>query len=409
MKQLFLSLALAITICLAFPTVGQAEGQVTVVSSDATPQFPLAITFTLEAESATTIEDIDLECTVNRSNLVPVSCRVDIDFTPGTEVNASWTWNMLESGGLPPGTAIEYRWLIEDASGLRTETPLNSVQFDDARYDWSELSSGQVTVLWYEGDPSFAQELLDSALTALDRLGTDIGVSLEGPARIYVYADSADLQGALVYPQEWTGGVAFYDHGTIAIGIAPGSLAWGKRAIAHELGHLVTYQVVFGPYGDLPTWLDEGLAMNAEGNLRSDLATHLVAAVADDSLFSVRSICSSFPSDSSEAGLCYAESYSVVQFLLENYQRDKLLELLEILKNGASYDDALLAVYSFDLDGLNVLWRESLGLGPEPTPTPTPSNQGSGMPGPYIALVAVVGVLGLVFVLLLIRLLRRTV
>ncbi|GAI54848.1 unnamed protein product, partial [marine sediment metagenome] len=31
-------------------------------------------------------------------------------------------------------------------------------------------------------------------------------------------------------------------------------LDWGKRALAHELGHLVTHQITFSPYGAiLPT------------------------------------------------------------------------------------------------------------------------------------------------------------
>ena len=405
MKKLLLSLVLALVVLAAFPAVAVADAPVNVVSSEATPQFPQAITFTLEAESATAIEDIDLEYRVHRSSVLPVSCRVDVDFNPGTTVDVSWTWNMLETGGLPPGAEIEYRWLIQDADGELTETAPSSVQFNDTRHDWNSVSSGQITVLWYEGDLSFAQQLLASALDALQRLEADIGVSLEEPATIYVYADVSDLQGALVYPQEWTGGVAFYDYGIIAIGIPPGSLDWGSRAIAHELGHLVTRQAIFGPYGYLPTWLDEGLAMDAEPDLRSDLAIYLATAIASDTLFSIRSICSSFPSDTAQASLCYAESYSAVQFLLDSYGRSKLVELLGVFKDGSTCDDALLAVYGFDVDGFNVLWRESLGL--EPEPTSTPGSQGSSMPVLYIALIAIVGALGVVFVLLLVNLLLR--
>ena len=405
MKRPCFLLILTLVLLAAFPPVTLAEDGVTVISSDAQAQFPQAIIFTLEAEAATEIKDVDLQYSVSRSSLIPVSCRVDVDFIQGQTVTATWTWNMLETGGLPPGAEVEYWWLIEDADGQRTETSPASVKFNDLRYDWNSLASGGITLFWYEGDSSFAQELLDAAHEALGRLADDIGVSLEQPARLYIYASSSDLQGALVYPQEWTGGVAFFDYGIIAIGISPGDLAWGKRAIAHELGHLVVHQAVFGPYGELPTWLDEGLAMDAEGNLRSDLQKKLDKAVTNDTLFSVRSISSSFPTDPDEAALCYAESYSVVQFLLDNYGRHKILELLNVFQEGSTYDDALIEVYGFDMDGLNTAWREGLGLGPQPTP----DDGGWGISPYFIALNVVVAILGALIIYLALRRFLRPV
>lgn len=399
---------LAVVLIAAFPLTGSADVDITVISSEAQSQFPGSIVFRLEAETAANIVDIDLHYRVGKSTLVPATCRVDADFTSGQTVSASWTWNMLETGGLPPGTAVEYWWVLEDAYGQQTQTSPASVEFDDLRFAWSTLGDGDVSVLWYEGSISFAQELMDTAHEALGRLSNDIGVSLEQPVKLYIYASSSDLQGALVYPQEWTGGVAFADYGVIAIGISPGDIGWGQRAIAHELGHMVVHQAVFGPFGDLPTWLDEGLAMDAEGDLRSDLADRLDWAIANDALFSVQSICSSFPTDAEAAALCYAESYSLVQFLLEHHGREKLLGLLNVFKAGSTYDDALLEVYGFDLDGLNTVWRDSLGLGPQPPPTP---NDGyAGLPAHYIALIVVVVILGVLAAsLVFLRLVRRSV
>jgi len=406
MKRLCLLLILILLLPIAFSGIGLAQDDITFISSSAVAQFPVAITFNMEAEAAAGITDVDLKYQVERLSLVPVSCRVDVDFTPGQRVSASWTWNLLETGGLPPGVEVEYWWLIEDAAGHQIETSPATIEFDDLRYQWDSLTSDEVTLFWYGGDRSFAQELIDAADEALGRLADDIGVSLEQPVRFYIYASTQDLQGALVYPQEWTGGVAFPDYGTIAIGISPSNLEWGKRAIAHELGHLVVHQAVSGPYGDLPTWLDEGLAQNAEGQLRSDLQQRLEQAVAHDTLFSVRSIASSFPADREEAELCYAESYSVVQFLLNSYGSDKMLELLDVFKEGSAYDNALLAVYGFDMDGLNALWRESLGLGPQPTPTPG-KEEASAMPSSYIVLIVVVALLMALFIYLSLRLVRR--
>src|SRR3972149_7875110 len=94
-------------------------------------------------------------------------------------------------------------------------------------------------------------------------LAHNTGAELKDPVRLYIYASSADLQGAMIFPQEWTGGVAFSEYGIVIIGITPDAagLEWGKGTISHELTHLVVNQVTFNPYNYLPTWLNEGLAM----------------------------------------------------------------------------------------------------------------------------------------------------
>jgi hypothetical protein len=37
-----------------------------------------------------------------------------------------------------------------------------------------------------------------------------------------------------------------------------------------------------------------------------------------------------------------------------------MLDLLALLKQGSTYDEALTAVYGFDMDGLDVRWRGTL-------------------------------------------------
>ena len=60
------------------------------------------------------------------------------------------------------------------------------------------------------------------------------------------------------------------------------------------------------------------------------------------------------------ATLSYAESYTVVDYLITTYGQDKMFELLETFREGASYDGALMEVYGFDTGGLDQRWREYL-------------------------------------------------
>ncbi len=162
----------------------------------------------------------------------------------------------------------------------------------------------------------------------------------------------------MIFPQEWTGGAAFSRFSIITIGIPPDSLDWGKRAIAHELTHLVIHQMTLNPYSDLPTWLDEGLAMYTEGELEPVFIAILNKAIAENELISVRSLSSPFSAYAEESFLSYAQSYSLVDFLITDYGRDRMLELLNTFSQGSSYAGALERVYGFDMGGLDVLWRD---------------------------------------------------
>ncbi|MCD6452970.1 MAG: peptidase MA domain-containing protein [Dehalococcoidales bacterium] len=340
------------------PGLVSAQPELTIVSSSAEADFPTSLNFSVSAESNVDITDIRLHYRVDRISLAQVTSEVYIEFTPAKAVSINWPLQMVKIGGLPPGSGVDYWWTVEDAASNKRETAPARVQFDDERYSWSSLTEGEVTLYWYEGDLAIARRLMTVAQQTLVWLKEDTGAELERPVRIYIYADSRDLQGAMIYPQEWTGGVAFTRFGTVAIGISSTDLDWGSRAIAHELTHLVIHQVTLNPYSDLPTWLDEGLAMHTEGPLEPVFVASLNRAIEENSLISVRSLLSPFSAYPDKATLSYAQSYSLVEFLLSNYGHHKMLELLEAIKQDDTCDGILEKVYGVNVDGLDSLWQQ---------------------------------------------------
>jgi hypothetical protein len=290
--------------------------------------------------------------------------EIYIDFLPNTTVDVSSTLNMIKTGGLPPGTGLTYRWELQDADGNKLETDPVQIQFDDNRYSWQKFTQGKLTFYWYDGDQSFAEQLMAAAQQALVRLAGETGAFLNQPVKIYIYSNAQDLQGALIYPKEWTGGVTFADYGVIAIGISPGSLDWGERTISHELTHMVNHQMTSNPYSGLPTWLDEGLAKFNEGPIEQGDLDILNKAIVQKSLVSLRSICSGFSAYPNLASLSYVEGWSAVDFLIHNYGEAKMLELLNTIKQGRGYDEAFNKVYGFDIDGLNSEWQDHLSKNP---------------------------------------------
>ena len=353
-----LALAVCLLLTILSPTLVQAQSGLAVTESSAEAAFPYQLNFSLSARSDTDITDIRLCYFIDRIGFAQVFSEVYIEFAPATAVDIGWSLEMVKIGGLPPGTLVEYWWRITDEGGNSLKTAPAEVHFDDHRYEWRTLTEGEVTIYWYRGNDRFAEEMMAVTQVVLERLVEETGAELEKPARLYIYGNSSDLQGSMIYPQEWTGGVAFTRHGTMAIGISPFNVEWGTDAIAHELTHLVIHQITLNPYNDLPTWLDEGLAMRSEGMLQPQFSTALNEAIAEGSLISVQSLSSPFSAFAGEAILSYAESHSLVDYLIVSYGQEKMFELLSTFKQGSGYDEALEAVYGFDMDGLDGLWRE---------------------------------------------------
>jgi hypothetical protein len=332
------------------------------LSSSVQVSFPNSITFSVKANSDVNITKLRLHYIVDDQNYAEVVSESWPQFTPSTSVDTQWVWNMLASGGLPPGAQVEYWWTAQDAAGHSMQTDTSTVTFDDNRYNWQSITTGPVTILWYSGDNKFANALSTAAEQGLQRIQTAIGLTPQGHVRVYIYGSTHDLQGALLFAQQWEGGVTFEGFNIIAIGVATNQLSFGEGAIPHELTHWAVHQVTFNNYGaGLPTWLDEGLATYIQGFV-PDYQAALNYAIKNNQLISVRSLSSPFSAIAEQALISYGESQSIVTFLLQTYGGDKMDQLLNVFHQGAGYDDALKQVYGFDQDGLDTLWRQSLGI-----------------------------------------------
>ncbi|MCK9356156.1 MAG: peptidase MA family metallohydrolase [Dehalococcoidia bacterium] len=343
----------------AAPPVASAPADLHIVDARASAVFPLSLEFSIEAESSSPIVDARLLYQVDKMNYAPVTSEAWPVVVPSTMLATSWTWDMRRAS-LPPGATITYWWRLRDESGAVVESDPHILTFDDNRHPWQETGSSSVSLRWYEGDEAFAAQMLDICDTAVEDLARDVGTRVDRQIKVYIYASSEDMRQAMVYPQEWTGGVAFTDYGIVAIGIGPGDMDWGVRALRHELTHLVIHAATFSPFGVLPTWVDEGLAMHNEGDVDPNFERLLLQAAEYEALLSLRTLTGPFSSDTGRAYLSYAESQSVVEYLLDTYGSEAVHALLMAFRDGAVMDDALMLSFGLGLDELESDWHASL-------------------------------------------------
>jgi hypothetical protein len=356
----------------------RAQGGIRVLSNEVTLQFPDSATFTAEFSSGTDITAVVLEYGVDQLTCGTVVAKAFPEFTPAADVTVTWTWEMLQSGSLPPGATLWWQWQVTDAGGAKFTSPKKTVTWLDNTHAWQTISGGNINLHYYEGGESFGRDLHDSATAALTRLSHEVGLRPSKPVDIYIYANTDDLKAAILYEPSWVGGQAYPAHNIIIIGISASNLEWGKDTEAHELTHVLVGQMTFTCLGFIPNWLVEGLAMVGEGGLDSYQQGLLNQAITDNTLPSLQALTGGFSEEADRASLSYAASYSVTDYLVTTYGQAKMTALLGELRDGATIDDALLSIYRIDENGLDDAWRASIGAAPRsgtsnPTPVPTPT------------------------------------
>jgi hypothetical protein len=359
MKRWFLAILFVLSLWLPAQVV--AQDSIRVLDQSVDTAFRDYITFNINVESDSPITEARL---LYRVAGQIATARGDAEIEPDTQVETSFTIDQ-ERDYLPPGTELEYWWKIEDEAGNELKTEPQPLVYMDDRHDWQTLSSDRLALYWYQGDRAFGEALFDQANKTLDQIEAEAGVKVEFPVKIFIYGNFSDLHDAIaVGSQEWTGGQAFTDQGVVVIGVSPSDLTYGLVATPHELTHLVIHQATDNPYGDIPRWLDEGLAVYMSGELDAGWRGYR-AQVADsaksDKLMTLQTLSSSFPADSELAGQAYAQSGAIVEFVIQNYGKDAMAELLNIFSEGALYDDALREALGVDTWELDNVWRESIG------------------------------------------------
>ena len=364
-------LAIVLMLGLGLPAPVAAQDPIRVLDQNVDTAFRDYITFNISLDSNNPITEARL---LYRVAGQMATARGDAEIEPGTQLEASFTIDQ-ERDYFPPGTELEYWWKITDEAGNELRTEPQPLSYMDDRHDWQMLNSDRLALYWYQGDRAFGEALFDQANKTLDQLETEAGVQVEVPVKIFIYGSFSDLRDAIaVGSQDWTGGQAFTDQGVVVIGVSPSDLTFGLAATPHELTHLVIHQATDNPYGDVPRWLDEGLAVYMSGELdagwrgyREEVADSAKA----DRLMTLQTLSSSFPADSQQAGLAYAQSGSVVEFIIQNYGEDAMAELLDIFAEGALYDEALEQALGVDTWGLDTAWRDSVGALPLEIPAPS--------------------------------------
>ena len=137
-----------------------------------------------------------------------------------------------------------------------------------------------------------------------------------------------------------------------------------QATVAHEITHIVLEHRTQNSFGGLPAWLHEGLATTVEAEITErfpydDIMTRLVD---QDDFVSLRGITGSFPAAGQAAVNAYAQSNSLVTYIIETWGSEGIAELLEAYAGGVSDDEAVREALGVSLEELDRGWLGTYGV-----------------------------------------------
>jgi hypothetical protein len=254
----------------------------------------------------------------------------------------------------------------------------------------SEAANSTVAPVESIDPEEFCKEILRKAEIYYERIADDLGYQRSSEfwtwdkrVKIYIYSDHEAFVKSANNP-EWAGGAADYD--TKSITSYLGSKDFTDTILPHEIAHLVFRDFV-GFKGEVPLWLDEGVAQWTEEKKRQEvkkavkeLLTHNGLLTMEDMMkLQVNQIKNPenvyirptrtrdgdkgvlFLTGNNLVATYYIEAVSLVGFLIEKFGKNEFTNFCRSLRDGNNWEEALTTVYSTHIHNLNDFddqWKE---------------------------------------------------
>ena len=359
-------------------------GTITAGDPATTSADPKAIVFKVTVQAPSGLQTATLDYKLfNPDTTVGGSQQAEVSGSTATEVTVTLNTNSNERY-IPIGSHFRYTWTLVDKDGARVVTPEKSFVFLDGRYQWQEKTTGNFTVYWYADNARNAELALQAAAAATADNEKLLNVKLTYPIRLVVWRRESEGEAA----QQSRGGS--FDRQVVTGGarVAPDvvhlydPIGSFSDVVRHEIAHIVTKVAGDGPFGRLPSWIDEGTAVFAQidpGGYRGAVQQ----AIQSDNLTRLKAM-SSPANQASKVDIFYGQSWATVKYMVDKHGQPKFADLYKTFRTSGDMDGALKQVYGFDQDGLYNEWRQSVGLKridfPPEASTNAPQAQGTRAP-----------------------------
>lgn len=242
-----------------------------------------------------------------------------------------------------------------------------NIAFAQDTQGWNNSKSRHFIVYYKNAPEDFIEQVVNKSedyyLMITDNMGfTRFDFWLwDERAKIYIYDNAKDYNLTTGQPN-WSFGAAVPKEKKISTFVD--SRGFFDSLLPHEMGHIIFREMIgFDNYA-APLWLEEGVASYQE-NLRVAAADMFLREAADNNelipLDRFSQVNLKGAANTSEIQLFYAQSASVIGFLINGFGSDKFVEFCQHVRDKKDFNEAMRYVYNFsNIEELELAWKEYL-------------------------------------------------
>jgi hypothetical protein len=223
-------------------------------------------------------------------------------------------------------------------------------------------------IIYYKNAPGdFIRQLIEKSEDYYNKIADDLGFRRfdfwlwDNRAKIYIYDDAEDYQSATGQPS-WSQGAAL----PLAkiIQSYPYAQGFFQVTLPHEMGHIIFREFIGFDNYVIPLWLDEGVA-SYQQKIKYLKASEVIKKAVDDGEFITLQSLANFNPQSTTANklvqLFYAEAFSIVDFLIKEFGKDRFVIFCQNLRDKMRLERAIAATYPFsNIQELGQAWQKHI-------------------------------------------------
>ncbi|HJO82733.1 MAG TPA: peptidase MA family metallohydrolase [SAR202 cluster bacterium] len=354
------------------PDVNQMAA-VRIVTAEHRIEFPERIVMSLEAEAAVNVDEIQLFYRIAGQNAsvygYPKTARTSGILTAEFDITTNGTTF------IPSGVEIEYYYLFKSSDGSQFETERYYVEYLDPQYDWRRLDAGPVEILWHDRPLSSVEDAAEKVADRVERITEVLGSQPSKKMKAVIVNNRSEAGRTFPVVSQAASDSNLYGgfaYGNFDVFILSGL---GVDGMIHELTHLFVDEVIGSPLAKMPSWLGEGLAMYFENGAAGRNST-VSNAASNGSLLPLHGM-GAVPGRPSEVRQFYAQAWSVVDFMIEDFGDERMSHLLRSIDEGDTIGEATFGAYGLTIDQLDAAWRSQINPRPSFTTIVDPGTFGT--------------------------------
>lgn len=239
---------------------------------------------------------------------------------------------------------------------------LVTAAFAEVTSSFWQTKKSQHFIIYYQGArDNFVDDLMSAAENYYNGIVDELGFrrmdfwSWENRAKIYLYNDSADYLKD-THSTSWSGAQVSIKKRTINTFI--GQQNFLDSILPHEMTHMI-FREYIGLKKVLPLWIDEGVACSQEKNSLRQRMSASKNLIDQDTYLEFSRLFDVYSATLIVPDIFYAQSASVVVFLLNKYGKDSFLDFSRKLRDGIQWEKALLDTYHFaSVEEMQTAWKD---------------------------------------------------